>query len=402
MPPSNPPRLTKDVDRHGNVRWYVRTLAGPKVRLREEYGSPAFWQAYRDVLAGKIKPAPPSDRVERKPLDPESLAWLCSQYYTSAEYKTLNSRTRYVRRQVLDNFCVEDGDKPYKLLLPKHLRKRRDAKADKPESANAFIKALRQVFKYAIENDYVVANPAQAVPYLKAKGDGHHTWTLEEVERFEQKYPIGTMARLALAMMLYTGQRRSDAIVLGPGHAKDGWLHFTQFKGREHKPITLDVPIIPELQRIIAATKCGEETYLLNGLGKPFTAAGFGNWFHDRCVDAKVPGRAHGLRKAAATRLAELGCSEHEIMAITGHTTSKEVMRYTKAARQKVLAASAMARLNPPSEINVTFPPDSRPQNGGKKSGSKLLIDKEVAKLMVPRGGIEPPTLRFSVACSTN
>lgn len=201
--------------------------------MRDEYGSLAFWQAYRDALTGKTKPTPPSDRVERKPFDPESLAWLCSQYYTSAEYKTLNARTRYVRRQVLDKFCVEDGDKPYKLLLPKHLRKRRDAKADKTESANAFIKALRQVFKCAIKNDYVVANPAQSVPYLKAKGDGHHSWSLEEIELFEKKHPVGTMARLALALMLYTGQRRSDAIALGPGQAKDGWLHFTQFKGRE-------------------------------------------------------------------------------------------------------------------------------------------------------------------------
>jgi hypothetical protein len=65
--------------------------------------------------------------------------------------------------------------------------------------------------------------------------------------------------------------------------------------------------------------------------------------------------------------LAELGCSEHEIMAITGHTTSKEVMRYTKAARQKVLAASAMARLNPTSEIMVTFPPQPSAKAGGKK-----------------------------------
>lgn len=173
--------------------------------------------------------------------------------------------TRYVRRQVLDNFCAEDGEKPYKLLLPKHIRKRRDARADRPESANAFIKALRQVFKYAVDNDYVVSNLAQAVPYLKAKGDGHHTWMLEEVERFERTHPIGSTARLALALMIYTGQRRSDAVLLGPNHFKDGWLHFTQFKGRERKPITLDVPILPELQRIIDATACGTDTSLLNG-----------------------------------------------------------------------------------------------------------------------------------------
>jgi len=44
---------------------------------------------------------------------------------------------------------------------------------------------------------------------------------------------------------------------------------------------------------------------------------------------------AHGLRKAAARRLAEAGCTEHEIAAITGHASLREVQRYTKAADQK-------------------------------------------------------------------
>lgn len=54
-------------------------------------------------------------------------------------------------------------------------------------------------------------------------------------------------------------------------------------------------------------------------------------------------------------------------MSIAGQATSKEVMRYTKAARQKVLATFAIARLRPASEINVTFPPVSEPPNGGRK-----------------------------------
>ena len=89
----------------------------------------------------------------------------------------------------------------------------------------------------------------------------------------------------------------------GKQHVRNEILTFTQFKGRERKPITLDIPIVDELQRIIDASSCGDETFLLNGFGRPFTASGFGNWFHDRCVEACVPGRAHGLRKAAATGL---------------------------------------------------------------------------------------------------
>ncbi|MGA8470856.1 MAG: tyrosine-type recombinase/integrase, partial [Pseudolabrys sp.] len=51
---------------------------------------------------------------------------------------------------------------------------------------------------------------------------------------------------------------------------------------------------------------------------------------------------AHGLRKAAAWRLAEAGCTAHEIAAITGHASLKQVSHYTKAVDQKRLATAAM------------------------------------------------------------
>ncbi|WP_223843372.1 tyrosine-type recombinase/integrase [Sinorhizobium fredii] len=80
---------------------------------------------------------------------------------------------------------------------------------------------------------------------------------------------------------------------------------------------------------------------------RPFTANGVGNWFRKRCNEAGLPHcSSHGLRKAAASRLADRGATEHQIMSITGHTTSKEVTRYTKAANQKRLAKSAVGLMN--------------------------------------------------------
>lgn len=80
--------------------------------------------------------------------------------------------------------------------------------------------------------------------------------------------------------------------------------------------------------------------------GNPFTAAGFGIWFRDRCNEVGLPCySAHSLRKATAARLAERGATAHEIMAITGHKTLEEVERYTRAARQSRLADAAMAKL---------------------------------------------------------
>jgi integrase len=54
---------------------------------------------------------------------------------------------------------------------------------------------------------------------------------------------------------------------------------------------------------------------------------------------------AHGLRKAACRRLAEAGCSEKQIAAISGHASLNEVARYTKAADQVRLARDAMTKI---------------------------------------------------------
>jgi integrase len=90
-----------------------------------------------------------------------------------------------------------------------------------------------------------------------------------------------------------------------------------------------------------------EPTLLTTSFGKPFTVVGFGNWFRDRCDEAGLPKgiSAHGLRKATARRLADLGCSAHQIAAITGHATLAEVQRYTSAADRRRLAQEAMKKL---------------------------------------------------------
>jgi integrase len=69
-------------------------------------------------------------------------------------------------------------------------------------------------------------------------------------------------------------------------------------------------------------------------------------WFRELCDEAGCPDiLAPGLRKACAGRVAELGCTEHEIASITGHASIAVVQRYTKAANRKRLAGSAMQKL---------------------------------------------------------
>ena len=116
---------------------------------------------------------------------------------------------------------------------------------------------------------------------------------------------------------------------------------------QEKTGASLLIPIAPELAEALALVPRTNMTFLLTERGAPFTAAGFGNWFRDRCDEAGLPQcSAHGLRKLAATQLANAGCSEREIMAITGHKSVSEVSRYVKAADQDRLAGQAMVKMS--------------------------------------------------------
>jgi integrase/recombinase XerD len=117
--------------------------------------------------------------------------------------------------------------------------------------------------------------------------------------------------------------------------------------------IVSEVPATPyssrgsvQHERLEFATSTKHLTFLTTVHGKPFTVGGFSGAFKDWCVAAGLPQCAsHGLRKPSATRLAEAGCSPHQIMSITGHKSLKEGEVYTKAVRNQGLAKSAMARL---------------------------------------------------------
>jgi integrase len=151
------------------------------------------------------------------------------------------------------------------------------------------------------------------------------------------------LPRLALALLLYTGQRRSDVVAMGRQHIRGDMIAVLQEKTK--KPLL--IPMHPALKKAIDAAPSGHLAFLATTFGKARTANGFGTWFR-RCYNvAGLPNgtSAHGLRKAACRRLAEAGCTTKEIMAISGHTSIREIVRYTAAASQVILARAAMKRL---------------------------------------------------------
>src|SRR5262249_35299520 len=108
----------------------------------------------------------------------------------------------------------------------------------------------------------------------------------------------------------------------------------------------LNLPVHPELQAMLDLVPAAQLTFITTQRGASYKPKAFTQWFAVACDKAGLSSECtfHGLRKAAARRLAEAGCTVHEIASHTGHASLGEVERYTKAADQKRLAQAAMAR----------------------------------------------------------
>lgn len=366
MPPIKLRYLEYNPSRHGEDRYFVRRPGQKqRIRLHGVPGSDEWLDQYKAAMDGTLAPATPVRRVRGKAIV-GSLRYGIETYYASDDFKGLDARTQRLRRNLLDRLCERTnkrGDpyanQPLRALDAAKIAQWRDEGAI--ETGNAIVKVLRQVFKACIPQKIVSGNPAKDVSYRSTGSEGHKAWGIDQVTAFEKRHPIGTKARLALALFLYTGQRRGDVAILGKQHVRTPdqvapelheihpgrWLSFTQQKNRRRKPVTLTLPIIPELEEVLAASPLGDLTFLVTTFSKGFTDAGLGNWFRMQCDLAGLQGySAHGLRKAGATLAAERGATERQLMAIFGWRSGKQAARYTESANQKRLAAGAMHLLS--------------------------------------------------------
>jgi len=351
MPRPRPPHLHREETRHGAVLWYVRKGHGPRIRIKAEYGSDEFWREYRAGLEGAPKPS--------KAAKAHTLAWALDRYRNSSTWAALANATRRQRENVFRNVIATAGTVPLKAITAETIRAGRERRAAKPHAANNFLKAMRGFFAWASEGDLVAADPTKGIKLLAGANDadGFRVWSQEELDRFEARWPIGTRERLAFDLLLYTGLRRGDAVRVGRQHERDGVITIRTEKHRKGKPGELvSIPILPPLAASIAATKTGDLTYLVTDAGQPWVKESFGNWFGDACRKAGCPGSAHGLRKAGATRAAERGASERQLMAIFGWSTGKMAQHYTRAADRKRLAHDAAQFLLPAQATNEKLP----------------------------------------------
>ena len=325
------------VDRNGHARYYFRR-GGARRPLPGLPGSSEFMAAYGAMLADPALPV-----VVAHHAGVGSVAAAVKGYLASAAFVGLADLTRVSRRRILETFAKEHGHRLIAELERKNINTILKPFASKPGASRNFIAALRVLVRYAIDVGLRSNDPTIGIKMAKLAPGGLYSWNEDDIAAFEARHPVGTRARLALALLLYSGQRRNDVLAFGWQHVRDGCLHLRQHK--TGKPLI--IPIHPELQVVLDATSADNMTFLVSNRGGPYHPSAFTHWFKDRCQEAGLPRRAgpHGLRKACCRRLAEAGCSMKVIAAISGHASLREIARYTDAADQLKLAEQGMAAI---------------------------------------------------------
>lgn len=304
----------------------------------------------RKLKDGSVKTYTYKRRAKGSAPESGTVGWLRRIYLASPDFRRLAPSSQKYYRLLLNEL---DGIRAMQVQAVEmgHLAHIRDKLAtDRPGMANLFVGVCTAIFKWAMQRGHRKHyNPAHGIPKIELGERGPWpAWALAKAEA-ELQGP----ARLAFMLAVYTGQRQGDVLAMT-------WAQYdgTGIRLRQQKTaVDLYIPAAPALKLALDAAKA--ERHGINIVAHPkggYQQAAFRFlWVRElaRIGLGEAGLHFHGLRHTAATRLAEAGCSEREIMSITGHLSSGSVSRYVRQAQQKTMAESAIIKLFGPGKTTA-------------------------------------------------
>lgn len=334
MPRPRPPYLHRETNRHGTVVWYVREGKGPRIRIKETYGTLEFDAAYQAAIKGEVTQTSPS-------ASKGSLEWLWMLYRQTAAWTELSMATRGQRERIMRQVLKTSGNLPLSKITPRAIQLGIERR--KPYAGRHFVDTMRGMFKWAIGAQHVKDDPTAGKAVAKPKTKGFAAWTEEELEKYEAYWPLGTRERVMFGVYCFTGLRRGDAAKLGKQHIRHGVIAIDT----EKTGTRVTIPVLPELAEIITAGPTGELSIIASKKGQPIRKEYLGTMFKEACKAAGIPNKsAHGIRKAAATRAANNGATVATLEAIFGWEGGQMASLYTRAADRRKLAAEHIGKLS--------------------------------------------------------
>lgn len=354
MPRPRKAFVQRETTRHGKTVWYFRRGDGQRIRLHGEYGS-AEWNAdYEAALSGQKRPEPARSQAG-------TLRWLVERYYDSMAFAALRPATQKQRRSLLNGMVATGGDLHFRSITTADIIAGMDRRKATPAQAVSFVKANRGLYKWAMKATHVDHDPTAGVSAADPKTDGHIPWTEDDLDKYRKRHAPGSMARLALDILLFVGMRAGDAILFGRQHVRGDIIDYRSQK----TGVEVVAPLLEPLAKSIEAAGAKDRlTFLVTEFGTPFSSVNsFGNWFRKRCREAGVTKTAHGIRKGSATIAAENGATDRELMALYGWETEKQAGVYTRKADRARLAKQAAEKL----KAGTSIPAPGIPVRGSER-----------------------------------
>lgn len=309
---------------------YFQRRGFPTVRMQHARGTPEFHAEYARLLAGD------------RPIyaGPRTFEALVREYVASHKYRELSIRTVQDYDKVLSWVKEKIGPLPVDRMQRKDVIRAQSVNAERQRFANYIVQVLRILFEHAIDLGWRTDNPAKGVSLLKSTAPRREAWPRAMVDAY--RAAADGRALLIFELCIGTGQRIGDVLRMRWNDIEDGVMMVTQGK----TGAKLAVPLTPRLATILEATpRIGMTICAWGPAGKPTryrTAADL-----VLAVRKKIGAEAydiHGLRYTTAAELAEAGCSDELIMAVTGHRTMAMVAKYAGPARQKSRAKQAQEK----------------------------------------------------------
>jgi integrase len=348
MPRKLPPHVERN---HVKGKTYLsfRRGKGPRVRLPDDPTSEAFAEAYAAALVGQ-------SATRRGTITPGTIEALIVSYRKSASYIGLRATTKAGYASRIETLRTEHGHRAVAGLTRERIEVGiLGSYYGRPGASLSLLKMLRILIRHAMSLDDRSPLKLRSDPSLgikRPKVGEIRAWSDAETAAFETRWPLGTRERTAYALMLYIGAARVDV-------HRMTWRQIDEMNSgvgytRSKTGVTVDMGLADELRRALAVAPRAHLTIINTEFGRPFTVAGFSRFMRDAISAAGLPidCKPHGLRKTLGRRLADQGCTAHEIMAALGHTTLAEAERYTREADRRRGGREAIKKLQARGQPN--------------------------------------------------
>lgn len=301
------------------------------IRLPDDPDSPEFSQEYWAIRSGT------SDAV--KPKATNTWRDLITSYKQSAKYRNLSPKTKPDYDRVMGEIGEKNGDKSVKDMTRDDVLAIHAKHASTPRKADRYIQMIRLLLNFAIyQRRWSIDNVAEKITlYGKQREyEPWPDWMIGKLSAAPEK------VRTAAELILGTGQRPNAAIQMRRDQFSGEWMTVTDEKNNEPFEVYCPAPLRSYLSGVPVNGIYVIPKNLTQPLGYDAVEHAFRAW-RATLGDRGKPYTLHGLRKLAIIRLAEAGCSDAQIQAITNQS-AEMVAYYRRRANRKKLSKSAHER----------------------------------------------------------